>query len=424
MTLPYASKTRKEIRQAIGYNTGSIIVGTVTSTGDTVSLIDTLELARGGTQDYIGREILILTATEATIVGKTSYVAAFDNTAKKASLSPALAAAITAADTYEMWENFTIKQVNNLINQAIISASDDIFKDIVNATSLVKEVNKYAYDIPSAFVALYLLEFEYSTAIDHLIESCGAVWDELSDANVTPTLDTTTLSGSSLKLAVAAGCGANTILATEDIAPLDITDCDEVVAEVYSSIALDAGDKQILLAPDAQCATPAESLAIPAIAANTPTYIAISLANPPSDSAIISVGVKMITNLAAYNFWIRNIRAQHSQSRNYHKLSPGAWGIVQGTTPQLKLTDAGYSAIGNNSRLRLSGYQKPSELSSDTESADIDPDFIIAKVTGSLYAIKGDAESLRQATYWLSIAETRLRQGRTHLKDNTRWVGR
>jgi len=422
MPLPYASKTLAEIRQMVGYNTGAMFKGTVSSTGDTSSLIDTYGLAKGGTQDYIGRQIQMLTATE-DIVGEKSFVATFDGSGD-ATLAPVLTAAITAADTYEMWEDFTIEQVNSLINQAIIAATDDIFVNKVDSTTLVKLDDLYAYDIPSAFVALHTLEFEYSTAIDHLIHACSAVWDELVDTDVTASLDTTTLSGTSNKLAVAAGCAAGDILATDDITELDISDADEVVVEVYSDVALAAGDLQILLDNTAQCASPVESLDIPAIAANTITHIAISLANPPSDSAIISVGWKMIVDKGAFNFWIRDIRAQHSDSRVYYKLSPEAWDIVQGSTPQIKLTSAGYSAISNGDRLRLSGYQKPSELSADTDSCDIDPDYIVAKTTGLLYSIKGDAESLRQASYWLSIAEARLRQGRTHFADNNRWIGR
>ncbi len=423
MPLPYASKTRKEIRQSIGYKLGAMFVGLVTSTGDTSSLIDTLEMAKGGTKDYVGREVLMLTATQSAIVGKRSFVASFDG-AGDATIAPIFSAAITLADTYEMWEDFRIKQVEDLINQAIVAASDDIFKDKVDASSLVKEADKYAYDMPSGFVSLYKTEFEYSAKIDHLIHDGSTVWDELVDGDVTASVDTSLFDTNSLKLAIAAGAGAGDILATEDITSLDITDSDEVVAEVFTDTALDAGDFQILLDNTAQCASPVESLNIPAIAANTKTKIAISLADIPSDSAIISVGIKMIVDKGAMNFWIRNIRAQHSQSRIYHELSPEAWSIVQGSTPQLKLSEFGYRAIGLNKRLRLSGYQLPSEITSDTASADIDPDYIVAKVVGELYAIKGDNESLRQSSYWLAIAEARLRQGRTSIRENNRWVGR
>ena len=421
MPQPYAVKTRKEIRQAIGYNLGAIIVGTTSSTAfDKTRLLDTFGLAVGGTRDYIGRQVLLVSGTND---GEKSFVAAFDNATSDATLAPAVANNIASGDKYEMWEDFRVEQIHDLITQAIVAASDDIFKDKVG-TSLVKKANFYAYDIPSGFVALDALEFEKSIKIDLLIPDGAKEWDELVDPDVAVEIDTTLFDTNSLKLVVAAGAGAGDILATEDITSLDITDCDEIVAEVYSSVALDAGDLQILLDDTAQCASPTESLDIPAITANTKTDIVISLADIPSDSAIISVGIKMIVDKGAFTFYIRNIRAQNSQSRVYHRLSPEAWDIVQGSTSELKLSTTGYAAIGNNRRLRLSGYQKPSELTSDSSNADIDPEYIVAYVVGRLYAVKGDAEGLRQATFWLGEAARLKRQGRTSMRENTRWIGR
>ena len=426
MTYPISSKTRLQIRQAIGYNLDKIVVGTATSTGTTTSLIDTRGMAKGGDNEYDGRQVQINTATE-DIVGEKSFVSRYESDTNNAILNPAFTATTTSADTYEMWSDYTIEQVNSEINNAIVSATDDMPRDKEDHT-IVKETGIYEYSVPSGFVAVHTVEYESKTRIDHQIHACDVVWDEVDDADVTESADTTEyMEGSaSLKLVVALGCAAGDILASDAITSLDISDCDEVIAWVHSTTALDAGDLQILLDNDASCASPTESLNIPAITANKWTAIKITMANPASDTAIISVGVKMVTDKDAFTFRIDDIRAQHTNSRIYKTLPYGFWSIVQASTNRIQLTEEGYSAIGKSKRLRLKGYQIPAELSDDTTACTIDPDYIIAKATASLLmggATKGDIDDrYRRADWFMGLAERRLGQGKTNFMPNTRWV--
>jgi len=247
-------------------------------------------------------------------------------------------------------------RINNAINLAIIDATDDILVEKENHT-LLTETSKYHYDVPSGFVAIHTVEYASSVKIDKQIHSCNAVWDELVDDEVTASADTNFYREGSgcLKLVVGASAEANDILATDDITSLDISDCDELTAWVWSSAALTAGDVQILLDDTAKCASVVESLAIPAVSAGVWTPVVISLANPESDTAIISVGIKLITD-AANTMRFDDIRAQNSDSRIYKVLSPDFWNITQAATNQIQLTENGYSLIGSNKRRILYGH--------------------------------------------------------------------
>ena len=422
-----ASKTRQALRQAIGYNLGSIIVSTATATGSTTTLLDTNALAYGGTDDFKGRDIILISGTAGNI-GTVAKTTAFDSTSKTLTVSPTLASATAAADGYELHEGYRVAEINAHINQAIVSITDDVLIDKQTATTF-KQEDKYLYDCLSNFVGLHRVEYVSNILIDSIIHACNVVWDELVDGDVTASVDTSIFSGGSLKLVVAAGCGAGDILATDSITSLNIADCDELLITVYSTVALSAGDLQVLLDDTALCASAVESLNIPATSAYTKTTHVISLANPSSDSAIISVGIKMVTDKGAFTLYVKDIKAQHSLTRLYQELNPNLWNITRGTTPLLQLTEGGYSSINNDALLRLTGYQIPTELSDDTTSyCDVDPDYVIAKATSTLLLAKGRNsqvdldERLKRSDMWNDKAERIKREIRSHIQPDTRWV--
>ena len=52
-------RTRKEIRQSIGYNLGAMHIGTATGSGSTTTIVDaSLTTVIGGNDDHIGKWIV------------------------------------------------------------------------------------------------------------------------------------------------------------------------------------------------------------------------------------------------------------------------------------------------------------------------------------------------------------------------------
>lgn len=433
MTFPKASKTRLQVRQAIGYNLGSIIVSEVTSTGaDSSSLLDTYGLAKGGNDEYNGSQIQINVPAGSIVAGEKSFVSDFDATNKDATVSPSFTAAPTDGDTYEMWltkGGVRIEQVNDAINQAIIAATDDCLTDKVDETSLVKQDEIYEYEIPSGFVALHTVEYEYDLGIEHLLDDCEEAWTAGTSVTVTADSSFEKVGTYCNKLEVASGASANAILAYEDISSVDISDCDKVEFWMYSSIALTAGQLDFQLDSTAALGgTPLESIDIPAMTAATWYRHSLSLANPHSDTAIISIGIKQISDVGACTIYIDDVHAVKDRSRIYHVLNPEHWKITQGSTNYLQLDEVAHDAITDGYRLRLSGYQIPAELSADATACTVDPDYVIAKATAMLLASGAggrdiDPDDRRgRADWWMGIAEKRLLQSRTGLEMNNRWI--
>jgi hypothetical protein len=415
MTMPHAVKTRKEIRQIIGDICGTCLTGTCSAAGSDTTVIDTQGL-RGGVDDYKGQEIIMVSGDNE---GEKSRVVDYNPQSFRLTVSPAFSNATAEGDEYELHKTFTVTRLNNAINLAIIGAMDEVFATKVDE-SLVKLQDINLYTIPSDFIALYLIEYEQSTSIDHLIHNCDDAWDELVDADVTASADTSYKKegAACLKLVVAAGCGAGDILATDSITSLDISDCNEVVFWVHSTVALDAGDIQLLLDNSASCASPLESLDLPAIVANTDTRVALTLANPQTDTAIVSVGLKMIVDKGAFTLYADNIRGQNSNSRTYGELIPEEWQVIQGSTPKIHFS----GTIGADKLIKLHGYKLISELSADTSEAEVDPDYIIARAVSDL--LSADPKEINRVKYFTGMSESKKISARTSLENNTRWVSR
>ncbi|MFA5439592.1 hypothetical protein [Dehalococcoides sp.] len=144
-----------------------------------------------------------------------------------------------------------------------------------------------------------------------LIENCEAAWDELVDGDVTASADSTDVKvgAYSAKFACAAGLGAGDIIAANDIASKDLSAYKKIYAWVKSSVALDAGDVQLLLDDTAQCASVLKSLNLPALSANTWTRVLLDLGDASSLTAVISVGLKQVVDKGAFNLWIDDIEA-------------------------------------------------------------------------------------------------------------------
>lgn len=159
------------------------------------------------------------------------------------------------------------------------------------------------------------LEDTFKTRPSLTVHDCEAAWDELVDADATVTADTSVfkVGTKSMKAVVAAGLGAGDIVATDSFAAKDLSGCTHIGLWFRSSVALDAGDYQLLLDDTAQCASPLETLNLPAVpAAQVDTWIfaKLALSTPANLTAIISVGLKCVVDKPG-TFYLDDIRGMH-----------------------------------------------------------------------------------------------------------------
>ena len=429
MTAPFQVRNRAQIRQSVGYALQDMVLVTASTTGDTTSLIATYSLGKGGDDEYNGRQVYCYDPDGSIVAAEKSWVSDFDSTNKDATVSPAFTATVIGGDVFELWNVFTVEEVNDAITQAILEVTKDTLQVKQLATQYT-DSDAYEYNTLSDFVGLYQVEYAYSVGIEYILDTCDSVWTAGS-ANVTVTADTAfkKLGTACVKAVEGGGSGTNAILCYKTISSTDIDDCDKVEFWMYSSIALTAGQLQIKLDDTAAIASALESIDIPAMTANTWYRHVLSLANPQSDVSLISIGIFQVADVGAFTFYVDDVRANLSTSKDFHIVNPEFWRIVRDTTPYLKLTADGLSLIGDSKQLRLTGYQLPAMLSADATESEVDPSWLVNKVVGELMLNHAKSSRLSIPNREL-VAKTRLDRAekekmtiRFKAMPNTRWVG-
>ena len=378
---------RAEIRASIVRAIGGI-AGTATGGGDTSSLIDTYAL-QGADDEHIGKGVYMTKVAGVAATSKT-WVSDFAGSTSDATLSPVLGGNVAAGDTYEMYPRpFNVDDINDSINRAISAVSAHALLDRVTDGQFTQSgIYEYDWLTPYAFGAdfraLYKVEYCSSIGVDHLLSDCETAWT--AGGSVTATADASfeRMGTYCAKLVVASGAAAAAVLGYIDITALDISDCDRVEFDMYSSIALTAGYLDLVLDDTAACVSPVESIDIPAMDAGRWYRHSLTLANPHSDTAIISLGVVNTTDVGACTLYFDNIRAVKDGSKVWRKLNREYWSIMRGDTPKLTLTYTGLSIVGDNTQVRLSGYCAPDIFSDDSTDSEVDPEFIIESVLADI----------------------------------------
>ena len=398
-------RTRQQLRQSIGYNLGALTASTVTSNGSTTTLID--NLVRGGDDSQNGRWIYYTTSGSNS--EKVTRVSDYVQSSTTMTLSPALAASTAANDTYEVWDDaYSPSVINEFINQAIIDAPGHAY-DPVEKLDLHGDGFTARLDIPRGISMVSRVD--YRAAVDSVdVHDCESTFDEKTDSDFTQSLDTEDRKSgnSALKFVIAAGASAGDFV-TDSISSLDLSKYDTLEFWIKSTVATSAGNLKILLADTASGASPLETLSVPALTADTWKFCRVSLANPETDTAIISVGLEYDSDLGACTVWLDELQAVRNDSAICATLSRRAWRLDK-EAADLVLTMDGRTSVGSR-LIKLVGGDKPALLTADSTATEVDDQFVIAKATAlALSAASGgpstDPDQRRgQAAFWFGVSE-------------------
>jgi hypothetical protein len=207
---------------------------------------------------------------------------------------------------------------------------------------------------------------------------------------------------------IAAGASAGDI-ATDSIDSKDISKYDYLECWVKSTVATSAGNLKILLDDTASCATPIETLSVPALSADTWTYVRIALANPETDTAIISVGLEYDSDLGACTVWLDDIKVVQNDTAVWEVFPRHLWRVDR-EARDIVLSESGKYEVGY-ALLKITGGDKPALLSAETGTSEIDDSYIIARATALAFSAASggpgtDPDVLRQqSTFWFGLSE-------------------
>jgi hypothetical protein len=400
-------RTREELRQHIGYSLGAMYVSSASTNGSTTTLVDNT-LVLGGADNYIGRWVRFTSGDDDGAIRRVTDSAISSNVTTL-TLMPALSASSTSGDTYELWSGeYSPASIDNFINQAIIGATGNAY-DPIEDISLHGDGRQTRFDIPSNISMISRVDYRHNVSSTR-IHACATTFDEATDGDFTQSLDTKDRKQGtqSLKMVIAAGASAGDFV-TDSITSKDLSKYDTIEMWVKSTVATSAGNLKLLLDNTASCASPLETLSIPALTADTWTFVRMSLANPETDTAIISVGLEYDSDIGACTVWIDDISAVQNDTAEWATLDRRNWRIDK-EARDLILGRDGHDAVGY-SLIKIVGGDKPALLSSDSTATEVDENFIIAHATNlALISTSGgpatDPDAKRQlSAYWAAQAE-------------------
>ena len=401
-------RTREQLRQHIGYALGAVYVSAATASGsaDNNTIVDN-SIVLGGADTQIGKWVRFTSGSNDTLTRRVTDSSITSNVTTL-TFMPAVGTR-TASESYELWDDaYSPDIVDDLINQSIMAATGWIYDPIENI-ELHGDGHQTRFDIPSGISMISKIEYRHKVSSTR-IHACGATFDEATDGDFTQSLDTKDKKQGSqaLKMVIAVGASAGDFV-TDSIASKDLSGYDTIEMWVKSTVATSSGNLKLLLDDTASCASPLETLSIPALSADTWTFVRMSLANPETDTAIISVGLEYDSDIGAATVWIDDIVAVANDTAEWSTLDRRNWKIDK-ESRDLVLVRDGQCAVGY-SLIKITGGDKPALLTSDATATEIDEDYIIANsVALALLSTGGgpatDPDAKRQlSAFWSDQAQ-------------------
>ena len=404
--MPVQGRTRKQLRQSVGYNLGALKVGNATG-GTNNTLID-VNTFRGGDDTYNGKLILVTDASDGT-TQTTQYVNDYTASNNTIQFQQNASFTVASSDEYEIWdEPYDPSIIHDFINQAIVDSTGQVY-DPVESLGIYADGRSLRYDVPSNISIINHIYYRSSIS-STILHSCNSAFDETVDSDITVTVDTEDKKRGTgcNKFVIASGASAGDI-ATDSITSKDISKYDYLECWIKSNVATSAGNLKILLDNSASCASPLETLHVPALSADTWTYVRIALNNPELNTAIISIGLEYDSDLNACQVRLDDIKVVENDTAVYQIFPKHLWKIDR-SARDLVLTDSGRTEAGY-ALLKITGGDKPALLSTDAGTSEIDDAYIIARATALAFAAASGGPNVdpdakrQQAAFWFGLAE-------------------
>ena len=399
-------RTREQLRQHIGRTLGAAYVSSATASGSTTTLVDN-SIVLGGADTQIGKWVRFTSGSNDTLTRRVTDSSITSNVTTLTFMPAATAS--TASESYELWDSaYSPDYIDDFINQSILAATGWVYDPIENI-ELHGDGHQTRFDIPSDISMISKVEYRHKVSSTR-IHNCAVTFDETTDNEMSQEVDSKDfkLGGSSLKITTSAGDGS---FITDSISSLNISGYTHLEGWVKATSAIAAGDFNICL-DNATCTCDGndkETLAVPAASADTWTFFRVELANPESDTAIISVGIEYNANSGTNTVRFDDLRVVHNDTAEWTTLDRRNWKIDKEARDLILVRD-GQDAVGY-SLIKITGGDKPALLTSDSTTTEIDQDYIIANTVAlALLSSSGgpatDPDAKRQlSAYWAQQAE-------------------
>jgi len=408
-------RTRAQLRQSIGYNLGALYVSSASGNGSTTTIVDNTLI--GADDNFNGRWVVFNDADGTA--GQVTRVSDYTSSSTTLTLSPAVASSSATSDTYEIWDDeYNPAIIDDFINQSILETTGHAWDPIENL-SFHTDGSTLRFDVPSGISMIQ--DVYYRNSVDFTrIHACAATFDETEDAEFTQALDTKDKKQGtqSLKITLSVNAEQDDVIA-DSITSVNLSGYDTVEMWVKSTVATSAGnlklhlDSATITEATADASLTDEALSIPALSADTWTFVRMSLDNPESDTAIVSIALEQDADLGACTVWLDDISVVKNDTAEWVKIPRNLWRVDKEAKDVV--FDSYMHGVARYSLLKIVGGDKPALLTSDSDTSEVNERYLIAAATARAYASTSggsgtDPDQRRsQAGFWFGMANAAKR---------------
>tara|TARA_R100000008_G_scaffold86653_1_gene80673 strand:+ start:108 stop:1382 length:1275 start_codon:yes stop_codon:yes gene_type:complete len=411
------AKTRAELRQSIGYSLGACTVGTASANTDTITLKDTINLF-GGDDEYNGSWIVVTDATDNTVNIRriTDYTASTN----LITISPALSFNVASGDSYEIYDNdLPPARIHDFINRSISSITRKGAPAMTDFT-LHSSREVYSYALPSDLIGLQKVEYRNKYFGKSLL-TCDSAFDENVTGVTSVVVDEEDHREGvgANKMVIPSGTSTNAILISDSISSTDISGYTHIEFWIKTNVALTAGQFAVRVSAVANNATSGvyEDVSVPATSVDTWTHHRVAFSSAENLTAIISVGLIQVADIGAATVSIDDIKVSRDYGASYEEIHRNFYTIDRAN--RRLVFDENARAFINNSLIKLTGVKKPTLLTADSTSCDVEPEYIIQKATAMALLARSDRSSERREAAQLDSERMNLLAEQTLAKSQT-----
>ena len=261
----------------------------------------------------------------------------------------------------------------------------------------------------------------YRSSVDFIrLHACASTFDETEDAEFTQALDIKDKKQGtqSLKITLSASAEADDVIA-DSITSVNLSGYDMVEMWVKSTVATSAGNLKLHLdsakitEATAHASQTDEALPIDALSADKWTFVRMSLNNPESDTAIVSIALEQDADLGACTIWLDDISVVKNDSAQWEKLPRNLWRIEK--EEQDIILDNYAHGMARYNLLKLVGGDVPALLTADTSTNELDEQYIISRSTALAFASASGGPNTdpdnknNMAGFWMGMSSSARR---------------
>ena len=383
------ARTRKQVRQSIGLALGGFdlsdgaIEHTADDTGSLITIHDS-SLLFGSDNEHRGKWVVSTVVATDSNAGLIRRVWESSPDARELRLATPLLKETDSSFTYELWRaDMPPQMVNEMMNRYI---SNITRKGSVPTQDISIHLggNIYNFPLPSNMIGVQTVSYRESV-VSESVRPCDAAWAN-PQSNVTAAADSEDLreGNSSCKLTIADAFSLGTgLVANDTFTALDLSGYTHIEFWMKSTAATDSAAYDLFLND-----TSTEQLSVPAMSANTWTYHQVALANPQSDSAIATIGIKADSDPGAVTIWIDDVRAIRSGTEVWTSVHRDFWRVEKDDR-RLELDPSGLPGYASG-LLRLKGLRVPALLSNDSDICEVDPEYVVHSVVAEVLRATAD----------------------------------